>query len=1120
MTSIVLRRKFVTIAAILLAMVGAVAAWLLPANNYLSPLYFLAGGTIAALITWWRTQYPLLVLEEFSTSLQTSRAGLLVTDLEGRIIVANDKVAHMLKQEVTAIDGALVGKLIGDDLWRSLLVQQDTSTPGGSVESKFELPEDNGTKRTLTCCVKPICKKSGKPSGYSIELTDISSEKSSKRSLKIAAAQLRRTLSKSSDIILIIDTKLIVTFANDNARNLLSADGPDLVGRPLHDFIRTQDRRNFMKTMEQFLHKTRNEASSPELQLNDADETPVTARIVRLSEPGQNGYIVIFGFVEHDLQTLADAKVSQARFYQVFHGSPDAILLLRADDITVLDFNEGFSRLLGYSREETIGESELDLSFWANANERAMIIERVRLEREVLDYETTLRTRDGVIVHVEISLRYVEIDNQLCMLCIGRDITKRISAEAALVESEEKFEKVFSQSPDGIVILRESDGVITDLNEAMLSRCGYLREEMIGKSVDELENFVQPEEWQTATDLVREEGTLVNQTVTLRNKQGEELPSSISATTVELSGEAFTMVIAKDISKQRATEKRLRRSEERFRGIFENAPIGIMLIDMQGRIFQANHTAATLLAYDEDDLLGTHLSRLVSSVDRQSLKESLSDLIVKQDRTHRSERRMICQNGLEIWTNFHVVLQPNDASEALYYIVQIADITDIKRSQQRMEQMAFYDTLTNLANRRLFHERLEKAIEHCIRTNRESALLFLDLDNFKRVNDTLGHQIGDHLLREVAARLQQCVRKEDTVGRTGGDEFTILLAEITSPTDAGVVAQKILNHLREPIHVSGHPLIVTTSIGITVLPGDALDANELMRNADLAMYKAKERGRNNFQYYSEDLNTNAIKRLRTEYEIRQALEHHEFELYFQPKVAIRSRQIVGLESLIRWNHPERGLLAPDEFIGVAEETGSIIDIGTWVIEEACRACRTLSDRQGQPIQMAINISPRQFRDPNLVSTVRRSLREADLVPECIEIEITETMLMQDVEAALATAEQLSELGVSIAIDDFGTGYSSLNYLKRFPINTVKIDRSFVTDLPTNPDDMAITRAVIAMAHQLKMEVVAEGVETIPQLDFLAQQKCEYAQGWLFSKALPLDEVGRLLTYDLGVIRVG
>ena len=595
------------------------------------------------------------------------------------------------------------------------------------------------------------------------------------------------------------------------------------------------------------------------------------------------------------------------------------------------------------------------------------------------------------------------------------------------------------------------------------------------------------------------------------------MTSLISATVLELRGEAHLMVIAKDISKQRATEERLRRSEERFRGIFENAPIGILLVDMDGQIFQSNHTAAEMLAYDTQHMYGIHISRLVPDQDRSPLKDALGSLQNTDIVTHKSEHRLICQNGLELWSNVNIVLQKGGGDEPLYYIVQLADISDIKRGQAQMERLAFYDTLTNLANRRLFQDRLEQTIERCQRYGSNAALLYLDLDNFKRVNDTLRYQAGDNLLCEVAARLSGCVRKEDTVGRPGGDEFAIVLNGVSTPADAGAVAQKIINKLREPITIGKHPIIVTTSIGITVFPIDGTDANVLMQNADLAMYKAKERGRNNCQFYSEDLNANKENRLCTEYDIRQAITGQQFELYYQPKVSLKTHQIVGVESLIRWNHPTRGLLAPDEFIPIAEDNGSIIEIGTWVIEEACRACNTITRSTGAPLDVAINILPRQFRDPDLVTTMRRSIREQNLQPNNIEVEITETMLMQDVEAAQATVVKLSELGVKLAIDDFGTGYSSLNYLRRFPIDTVKIDRSFVMDLPSNTDDLAITRAVIAMAHQLKMEVVAEEVETKDQMDFLAAEECEYAQGYLFSKAIQLPDLITLLQNKVAVI---
>ncbi len=1062
-------------------------------------------GTILALLRWEPS------LTDIADALEHTPGGFIAASRDGKVIAANQTLCQILRYpELTdagQLRGLTLASLFDDALWSALAEQRQNLAQGNSTSIEIDLERADGSRARLAC--KARLSKNLR-AHYLIEITDLGAARKAERAVTVAHQQMRRVISHSSDVVLLCDKKLVITFANACACHALGLSESELLGRPIYTLFETASRREFMQTLKHFGQRHRNTASGGSLTLASQPDTSAVAHIAKLSGPDGQGYAITLD-VDGRMSRWQGADASQARFSQIFHGSPDAILVLRAEDTAILDLNDGFTRLLGYRREDAIGETETTLGLWSQATERAQVIEMLAQEREVSGYEAMLKTASGTLVHVEISLRYINIDNTLCVLCIGRDITKRISAEAALIESEQKFEKVFSHSPDGIVILRHADGVITDLNNAMLARGGYTREEIIGQSVYEFPAFLNTQELRDSIDEIAQEGKLANQTVTFHTKTGEAVPSLISTTILELSGEAYVMVIAKDISKQRTTEERLRRSEERFRGIFENAPIGILLVDMQGRIFQANHTAADLLAYDEQHMAGIHVSRLVPPDERAKLKESLGALTLRDQTTHRAERRMICQNGLEIWTNFHVVLQRSGNGEPLYYIVQIADITDIKQGQQRMERMAFYDTLTNLANRRLFQDRLNQAIEHCVRNNCVSALLYLDLDNFKRVNDTLGHQMGDDLLREVASRLQLCVRGEDTVGRTGGDEFTILLADIASPADAGMVAQKILNHLREPIEISGQPLVVTTSIGITVLPSDGLDPNELLRNADLAMYKAKERGRNNYQFYSEDLNTNAVQRLRTEYEIRQALEQQEFELFYQPKVALRGQQIVGFESLIRWNHPERGLLTPDEFIGVAEETGSIIDIGAWVIEDACRAARTLSEEQGRPIQVAVNISPRQFRDPNLIATMRRSLRETGLAPSSIELEITETMLMQDVEAAQATVERLSELGVSLAIDDFGTGYSSLNYLKRFPINTVKVDRSFVMDIPDNADDMAITRAVIAMAHQLKMEVVAEGVETKEQLEFLAQQECEYAQGWLFSKALPLDEARRLLS---------
>ncbi len=1077
-------------------------------------IWFACLWSAAALLNW-DPKRGTLDVDELKRALHDAPTGLLITDLSGKIVTANESMAKILHKKQKQLQGVRLVDLVGNSLWELIIEQSETLARGDSLDVKFEL-ESNGQNRIFYGHGKLAQDKKGKPRFYVIQVNDLTDEQAAKRSLDEANSQLRSVLAHSSDVIFVLNQKLTVTFANQTAGSILNRELSTLVGEQFYNLIVQADRRRLMQTLESFNHQGRREIAIGSLTLDGMNEMSLQARVARITDSTSSVYAIICAVDRAELHARKTIKTSEARFSQVFHRNPDAILILRASDNMVIDFNQGFTDLLGYSREDAIGNRELEQQFWINGNERLALAERMLTEKEIIGYETTFRAATGQLLHVEIALRYIEIDGDLCILCLGRDITKRISAEAALIETEEKFEKVFTQSPDGIIIIRQADKVITDLNDAFIERTGYARDDYIGQKFTK---FLPTESQRQLPELVDElnsEGMFDNREINFYSREKEPLPSLISGTVLELGGESYTMVTAKDISKQRATEERLRRSEQRFRGIFENAPIGILLVDMQGCIFQANHTAATLLAYDEQHMYGIHVSRLVPQAERQDLKQLLEQLSGGTSPQHKSEKKLCCQNGIEIWTNIHILLQRDRDDMPSYFIVQLADISDMKRGQKRMEQMAFYDTLTNLANRRLFNDRLSHTIETCARNNRSAALLYLDLDNFKRVNDTLGHEAGDFLLREVADRLRKCVRQEDTVGRTGGDEFTILLNDITTPSDAGLVAQKILNHLREPLELDGHPLVVTTSIGVTILPSDGKDPSILMRNADLAMYKAKERGRNNYQFYSDDLNRNAAKRLRTEYEIGQALDFSQFELFYQPKISLKTMQIVGVESLIRWNHPERGLLGPQEFIEIAEDTGSIIDIGTWVIQEACRACQALNASADRPIDVAINISPRQFRDPNLVTTLRRSMREMALHPSNIEIEITETMLMQDVEAAEETITHFSELGVRVAIDDFGTGHSSLNYLKRFPINTVKVDRSFVTELPENGDDLAITRAVIAMAHQLNMEVVAEGVETTAQLDCLAQESCEYAQGFLFSKPVSIDEVQALIANDLAL----
>ncbi len=423
-----------------------------------------------------------------------------------------------------------------------------------------------------------------------------------------------------------------------------------------------------------------------------------------------------------------------------------------------------------------------------------------------------------------------------------------------------------------------------------------------------------------------------------------------------------------------------------------------------------------------------------------------------------------------------------------------------------IEHLAYHDALTGLPNRPLFIDRLIVALAQAGRGERHLAVLFLDLDRFKDINDSLGHSVGDQLLKEVAERIRHCVREGDTIARFGGDEFTLLIPNIDSVDDAAKIAHKIIETLKIPFYISDRELFVSTSVGVSLYPNDGADPETLVRNADTAMYRAKDQGRDNYQLYAPAMNARALERLALENMLRKALSQKELVLHYQPLVNVATRSIDGLEALIRWQHPELGLLSPANFISVAELSGLIIPIGEWVLRTACKQVKNWHRKLDHPITIAVNLSARQFQAPDLVDQVRRALNDSGLDPGCLELEITESSAMQNSENTIHTLRELKTLGVRIAMDDFGTGYSSLNYLKRFPIDTLKLDQMFVREVLTEPSDAAIVSAVIAMSHSLNLVVVAEGVETEAQFEFLRDQECDRIQGFLYSAPLAAEHL--------------
>lgn len=483
--------------------------------------------------------------------------------------------------------------------------------------------------------------------------------------------------------------------------------------------------------------------------------------------------------------------------------------------------------------------------------------------------------------------------------------------------------------------------------------------------------------------------------------------------------------------------------------------------------------------------------------------------------------RLVLPDGSLRYVQVSMELVRNAAGAPASAFGAIQDVTENKTAEQRIHRLASFDRLTQLPNRQRFVEIARAALEHARRANRMVAFLSLDLDQFKRINDTLGHALGDRLILAVAQRLRESVRTRDAVAqpgaeeegnlaRLGGDEFCLILADVGHFQDAAKVARRIVDSMQRPLVVDGRELFVTASIGIAMFPLDGEDTDALVRNADAAMYFAKSQGRNNYQFYGKEMNSRAAERLTIESDLRRAIERGEFELHYQPKLDLRTNRITGVEALVRWRHPTRGLVPPLEFVPIAEESGLIITIGEWVLHEAARQARAWQDAGLPPMHVAVNIATPQFQQTGFLQLVSRILRDTGLEPRRLELEVTESMLMDDRNTTLATLGTLKAMGLRLSIDDFGTGYSSFAYLKQFPVSTLKVDRSFIKDTPEAEDDAAITAAIIAMAHSLRLEVVAEGVETQAQLDFLRQHRCDHAQGYLISRPLPAADLETLV----------
>jgi diguanylate cyclase (GGDEF)-like protein/PAS domain S-box-containing protein len=571
--------------------------------------------------------------------------------------------------------------------------------------------------------------------------------------------------------------------------------------------------------------------------------------------------------------------------------------------------------------------------------------------------------------------------------------------------------------------------------------------------------------------------------------------------------------IAADITERKLAEEALQKSEEQFRLTFELAPIGMALTNLEGKFKRVNTALCQSLKYSEEELLKLSFKDITDPDDFSIQLMEEKELLEGVENNFQIETRHIAKDGYVVDALLKMVVVRDELGKPLHFNSQIVDITDRKKMERQLVYDAFHDGLTGLPNRALFMDRLGQALK---RKRRESkylfAVLFLDLDRFKVVNDSVGHSVGDKLLVALARRLETCLRPTDTVARLGGDEFTILLDNIKSAEETTKVADRIYRELNAPFNLDGYEVFASASIGIALGSNEYENPEELLRDADLSMYRAKEKGKARYEVFDKSLHTRALKRLELENDLRRGIEREEFKIYYQAITSLVTGKLEGFEALVRWQHPSKGLISPLDFIPIAEETGLIIPLGSWILKESCRQIKEWQDKyiDNLKLMISVNISGKQFRDGNLIYEIDKILTETGLDPHQLKLEITESVLMENTETATQILLDLRSRNIKLSIDDFGTGYSSLSYLHRFPVNTLKIDRSFINQMQSDAEHAEIVRAIVTLAHILNMDVVAEGIETDLQLNQLKSLNCEYGQGYLFSKPINSQEAEILI----------
>lgn len=1026
-----------------------------------------------------------------------------VADKADKLIFATDTNGNCLKMNSSARAHIGDASIVSFAAWSDFIHPEDklrvneVVTQAEAAKTDFQLRyrlvRSDGTIRWLQDSGAPWTTSDGRFAGYIRSIIDVSSTHTSLQVVTAQKEHFRRLTALTSDWFWSTDPEGRFTFVSEGLRAKLGVEPSAILGKSARELLVPRDaslrEQHYQSIIERkpfrdVVYVT----TMPEI--GEPRYLSVSAEPI-IRENQFRGYRGATRDITEKVQESLELETLVAESQGFIEKAAD-LMSVFSDDGRITRVNQAAKHMLGYEVWEMIGRSYQDFVHPEDLQRTIAKATSLAVENGVaLDFENRWLRKDGTVVYLSWALLWSE--SRRATYATARDMSERYHTREALLQSNKLLSRTLESIGDAFFSV-DKDWCVTYMNRHCADFVGMRPEDGVGQEL-----------WMVEPVLL---GPALREKITGKLHAGETLqfeafyaPRGLWLDVRVYSHDDGLSIFFHDVSDHHAAQEALKLSEKRFRDVIETTPEGYILADERLTILDVNPSICTILDIEEADIIGKPLHELFERDRWDAFRKHLYDA----GSTQSFEAKLAFGRGAQVYALVNASLEKKPDGAPGLLTAFVTDITVQKESEARMEHLATRDPLTNLPNRLYLNERLKVLIAESNRTGMPMAVLFIDLDRFKEVNDSLGHDAGDILLKEVAVRLKDCLRPEDLVARLGGDEFVVVIRSKEGRAAAEVVVEKIVRSLAQSVDLEGHEVFIGASIGICMLGEDGDTPEMLFQNADTAMYKAKAGGRNGYRFFTPEMNQEARTRLTLENALRHAIERKEMALHYQPRLDLRTMTITGMEALLRWNHPQLGDIPPLEFIPLAEETGVITEIGEWVLREACRQNAQWVEQFGRPLRVSVNVSARQLKSPMLATKFKEVLHSTGLPASLLELELTETALMDDPEKAARTLKELKQEGIALSIDDFGTGHSSLAYLRQFPIDSVKLDRSFLIDTAADVNPFKLAASIINLVHTLNLSVVAEGVETEETLHFLKSSACDEVQGYLVAKPMPAVE---------------